>query len=219
MLAATVVVPVTQGAVAVGGGPVLPSTISALSGNAVVSQVPAALAPASAIERNLEAAARSATRGTLPGCTGLPPAKLSPNGQMPARDLCTLWDGKTKVRADFAVALTGLNQMYVARFGVDLCVTDGYRTLAQQYAVKNRKGAMAATPGTSNHGLGLAVDLCPSSYAGARYQWLRDVGMQQFDIDNPLWARKSKIEPWHWEFMSAVAQDNSLNGRTAKGRG
>lgn len=226
LLAATVVVPMTQGALAIGGpmGSVLgqgelPSTVSALSAQAVGGQVPAALSPAgTVVERDLEAASRGLDRGgSLPGCEGLAPKKSAPNGNVPDRDLCTLWDGKTKVRADFAVALAELNQAYVTRFGVDLCLTDGYRSLSAQYSVKSRKGGLAATPGTSNHGLGLAVDLCPASYSGARYQWLRDNG-PKYDIDNPDWARTRKIEPWHWEFVTAVARDNSINGSTASGR-
>lgn len=225
-MAATVVVPVSQGAFSFGspiGGVLsqveLPSTVGALSAQSAGGQVPAALSPGgTVVERDLEAASRGLDRGgKLPGCEGLAPTKLSSNGNMPERDLCTLWDGKTKVRADYAVALAELNQAYVARFGVDLCVTSGYRSLADQYATKRSKGYMAAAPGTSNHGLGLAVDLCPASYAGARYQWLRDNG-PKYDIDNPDWARTQKYEPWHWEFMSAVERDNSLTGSTASGR-
>ena len=228
LLAATVVVPMTMGTSAVGGPmgsvlgqqPDLPSTVSALSAQSVGGQVPASLSPAGGgVQRNLEAASRGLDRGTaLPGCDGLPPAKSASNGAVPDRDLCTLWDGKTKVRADYAVALAELNQLYVARFGVDMCFTDGYRTLAEQYAVKRQKGGLAATPGTSNHGLGLAVDLCDNTYKpDVRYQWLRANG-PQFDIDNPDWAQKNKYEPWHWEFTSAVARDNSLTGSTASGR-
>ena len=225
LVAATVVVPVSQGAFSFGspiGGVLnqveLPSTVGALSAQSVGGQVPAALSPAgTVVERDLEAASRGLDRGAkLSGCSGQAPAKLSSNGNVPDRDLCTLWDGKTKVRADYAVALAELNQAYVARFGVDLCVTSGYRSLSEQYATKRSKGYLAATPGTSNHGLGLAVDFCPASYAGSRYQWLRDNG-PKYDIDNPNWARTQKYEPWHWEFMSAVARDNSINGSTASG--
>ncbi|MCL2422290.1 MAG: M15 family metallopeptidase, partial [Micrococcales bacterium] len=182
LLAATVVVPFTQGAFSVGspmssvlGQGELPSTVSALSAQAVVAQVPAALSPAGALsDRDMEAASRGLNRGEiLPGCNGLPPVKSAPNGNVPDKDLCTLWDGKTKVRADFAYALVNLNDAYVAKYGVDLCITDGYRTLAQQRLLKNAKGSMVATPGKSNHGLGLAVDFCKSTYAGARYTWLR----------------------------------------------
>ncbi|MCL2091856.1 MAG: M15 family metallopeptidase [Micrococcales bacterium] len=227
LLAATVVVPVSQGALSFGspiGGVLgqieLPSTVGALSAQSVGGQVPAALSPAgTVVERDLEAASRGLDRGgRLPNCEGVAPAKLSSNGNMPDRDLCTLWDGKTKVRGDYAVALAELNQAYVARFGVDMCITSGYRSLADQYATKRRAGYMAATPGTSNHGLGLAVDFCDTTYKPAgRYQWLRDNG-PKYDIDNPEWAQKQKYEPWHWEFMSAVARDNSINGSTASGR-
>ncbi|MCL2466160.1 MAG: M15 family metallopeptidase [Micrococcales bacterium] len=223
LLAATVVVPFSQGAFTA-GSPVsvlsqgdLPSTVSALSAQAVAGQVPAALSPAGTLaERDMEAISRGMTRELLPGCDGLAPVKSAPNGAVPDKDLCTLWDGKTKVRADYAYALVELNDAYVARFGVDLCITDGYRTLAAQRLLKNAKGSMVATPGKSNHGLGLAVDFCKSTYAGNRYQWLRQNG-PTYDIDNPPWAAPS-YEPWHWEFTDAVRRDNSLNGSTATGK-
>jgi hypothetical protein len=230
LLAATVVVPVSQGAYSFGGplGGVLsqvelPSTVGALSAQSVGGQVPAALSPAgTVIERDLEAAARGLDRGAqLPGCDGHTPTKLASNGNMASSDLCTLWDGKTKARSDYAVALAELNQAYVARFGVDLCLTSGYRSLSEQYATQRSKGRLAGKPGTSNHGLGLAVDLCPAtygSYSSVRYQWLRDNG-PTYDIDNPGWARSggSKPEAWHWEFMSAVARDNPNKGSKASG--
>ena len=65
-----------------------------------------------------------------------------------------------------ASAITAMNQDYRAVFGHNICITEGYRTLAKQISVKATKGYLAATPGTSMHGWGLAVDLCSSSLAG-----------------------------------------------------
>jgi len=220
LLAATVVVPVTQGALAA-DSPVgnllssdqLPTTVGVLTAQPLNGQVPASLQPVSTVaERDLVAASRGLDRAEiLPGCDGHTPTKSSPNGQMPASDLCTLWDGHTQVRADYAVALAQLNQAYVQRYGVDMCFTDGYRSLARQYEVARTKGYLAAVPGTSNHGLGLAVDICSTTYAGTRYQWLRDNG-PTYGIDNPEWARTTKKEPWHWEFTDAVKAASTSAG-------
>jgi len=142
----------------------------------------------------------------LPGCDG-EAAGLGTNGQVPDSELCTLWDGHTQIRADAAVALAKLNEAYEAAWGESLCITDGYRTYAQQVSVKAAKPSLAATPGRSNHGWGLAVDICADSYAGARWNWLA-AHAPQYGWDNPDWARAGgagAYEPWHWEFTAAVA--------------
>jgi zinc D-Ala-D-Ala carboxypeptidase len=224
LLAATVVVPVTQGALANGlsvnaiiNPAELPTTVSALTAVSGDAQLPASLQAAGLVDREGEEASRNFSRdGLLPGCDGHKPTKLSPNGQLPQSDLCTLWDGHTQVRADYAMALAGLNEDFVAKFGVDLCMVSGYRTLAEQRAVKAKKGYLAATPGKSNHGLGLAVDFCTDQLTTARYNWLRTNG-PRWGIDNPEWARTTKIERWHWEFTAAVESDNSYTGATSQG--
>jgi LAS superfamily LD-carboxypeptidase LdcB len=73
--------------------------------------------------------------------------------------------------------------------------------------VKANRGYLAAAPGTSNHGWGLAVDLSGgmSSYGSAQYKWMRE-NAPKYGWDNPTWARAggNKHEPWHWEFTSGV---------------
>lgn len=228
LVAATVVVPVSQQALANGGvltqlasSGTLPSTVSALVSLPSSGQVPASLTAAGPVVlRNPDTASRSLDRDTLlPGCSGLTPTGREENGQLPASDLCTLWDGHTQARSDYAVALAQLNQAFVAQFGADLCLSSGYRTLAQQRAVKAQKGGLAATPGKSNHGLGLAVDFCTSETSGARWTWLNANG-PTYGIANPDWARpggSGPYERWHWEFTSEVAADNSYTGSTADG--
>jgi D-alanyl-D-alanine carboxypeptidase len=141
----------------------------------------------------------------LPGCDG-EATGAGANGSIALSEMCVLWDGGPSIRADAAVALARLNQQYRAVFGEDMCITDGYRSYSQQVATKAAKGYLAAMPGTSNHGWGLAVDLCPETYAGDRWAWLAANG-PAYGWDNPPWARPggSKYEPWHWEFTAAVA--------------
>jgi hypothetical protein len=149
--------------------------------------------------------ARSSDRAVLPGCDGTIADPKMTNGGVPASDLCTLWDGKHKLRADAAVAIAKLNLAYHKQFGHDICFTDAYRTLSQQYAVKAARGGFAATPGTSEHGWGLAADLCDGVASGtsATYWWLRN-NAPAYGWDNPDWARaggSGPHEPWHWEYL------------------
>ena len=58
------------------------------------------------------------------------------------------------------MAFNAMSNAYQKQGGSALCVTDGYRSYAEQVAVKLARPKLAASPGTSQHGLGLAVDLC-----------------------------------------------------------
>jgi hypothetical protein len=100
-----------------------------------------------------------------------------------------------------ADAYDALSGAYQATFGHPLRVTDSYRSYALQVITKRAKGYLAATPGTSNHGWGLALDLNIGGYSSADYKWLR-ANAPRFGWDNPKWARSdgSKHESWHWEF-------------------
>jgi hypothetical protein len=87
--------------------------------------------------------------------------------------------------------------------GSALCVTEGYRSYSEQVAVKLRLPGLAATPGTSKHGLGLAVDLCGGvqDFANPAHLWLNRWA-PLFGWHHPAWAEPSGAlpEPWHWEF-------------------
>ena len=151
-------------------------------------------------------ASRSGERSVLPGCDGVARITGAPNGQLPRSVLCTLWDSRHSLRADAAVALGKLNIAYKQRFGDDICITDSYRTLASQQRLAAVKPGLAAPAGTSNHGLGLAVDLCDGieSFGSSRYQWMRD-NAPAYGWDNPTWARAGGSGPeeaWHWEYLA-----------------
>ena len=82
--------------------------------------------------------------------------------------------------------------------GVEIGVTDSYRSYEQQVDLAERKGlysqgGLAATPGTSNHGWGLSLDLDLDSQAQA---WMRANGKNYgFVEDVPR-------EPWHWTYRA-----------------
>ena len=65
------------------------------------------------------------------------------------------------------------------------------------------KPALAAVPGTSNHGWGLAVDLCGGidRYDTAAYDWMK-ANAGRFGFLHPEWAEPGhgREEPWHWEY-------------------
>lgn len=140
----------------------------------------------------------------LPGCDAEVTEGWA-NGQLPSDQLCAPWEGSVLLRADAARAMAELNRAYTARFGERMCITDGYRSYDLQVSTKAAKGYLAAAPGTSNHGWGLAVDLCPETYTGERGEWLA-ANAPVAGWENPQWARAggSKYEPWHWEFVPGV---------------
>ena len=153
-------------------------------------------------------ASRGSDRSVLPGCIGQLPAgsDRALNGRLPESMLCTLWDGKFRLRSDAAVSFAKLNVAYNQAFGRSICLDDAYRTLAGQYAAKATRGGFAAAPGTSEHGRGLAVDLCGGAGVAATpsYTWLR-ANATRYGWENPNWALASgtgPYEPWHWEYIA-----------------
>ncbi|WP_146804829.1 M15 family metallopeptidase [Cellulomonas persica] len=194
----------------------LPTTVSALTAAPLSVSPPASLTTVdSAIldARGAELASRDASRQPIPGCD--PSARAAgENGRLARVDLCTLWDGHTQMRADAASALAELNAVYVARFGADMCLASGYRTLQEQYSVKARRGGLAAAPGKSNHGWGLAVDFCSAMTSGARWTWLNQ-NAGTYGFENPEWAKpggSGPFERWHWEYTKGVKADGEYYG-------
>lgn len=124
-----------------------------------------------------------------------------PNGFIPRTALCPV--GAHLLRCDAAAAFTALDEAYTRAFGSPVCVTDSYRTFDAQVRLYGQKPALAAIPGTSNHGWGLAVDLCggAESFGSPAYAWLA-ANAPAFGWVNPGWARPGggREEPWHWEF-------------------
>ena len=121
------------------------------------------------------------------------------NGFLPPEALCPLSVGNGhRLRPEAAQAFNAL-----AREG-ELCVTDSYRSYAAQVDVYGRKPDLAAVPGTSNHGLGLAVDLCGGveSFGSPAYRWMQ-ANAPRYGWVHPAWAEPggSRPEPWHWEYV------------------
>ncbi|MFI6500311.1 D-alanyl-D-alanine carboxypeptidase family protein [Nonomuraea typhae] len=124
-----------------------------------------------------------------------------PNGLIPRTFLCPLQQKGHLLRADAAIAFVSLNEAFRKQFGRQMCVTDAYRSLAEQQSVYYRRPGFAAVPGRSNHGFGLAVDLCGGveRFRSAEFNWLEKNG-KRYGWFHPDWAYSSPFEPWHWEY-------------------
>ncbi|MFE6506323.1 D-alanyl-D-alanine carboxypeptidase family protein [Nocardioides sp. NPDC057767] len=188
------------------------------------AQAPASARPTEAVEASPNAATdrrKPVTRGApstrtkpkrdgdpawLRSCTASDQATSHPNGSLPAGELCGLPVGSSHaLHPDAAEAWSRLDDRYRSEFGEGICVTDSYRSIEAQEQVFEAKPDLAADPGTSRHGWGIALDLCggAESYSSATHAWLRRNG-PDLGWDNPQWARSdgSKPEPWHWEFSA-----------------
>ncbi len=127
-----------------------------------------------------------------------------PNGAIPLENLCPLWAAPGhRMRADAAFGFNRMSEAYAMAFGDPICVTDSYRDYAGQVAVHESKPNLAATPGTSNHGWGTALDLCGGiqTFGSPQHEWMR-ANAPLYGFFHPGWAQQggSKPEPWHWEF-------------------
>lgn len=127
-----------------------------------------------------------------------------PNGQIPPAALCPLLgEPAESLRPTAAAAFNEMSLAYQRDTGHLLCVTDSYRSYASQVATKASRGSWAATPGTSTHGLGKALDLCGgvNSFGHPAHLWMQQ-NAPLYGWFHPSWAAAggSLPEPWHWEF-------------------
>ena len=147
-----------------------------------------------------------ATAPTVDALAGCPQdvTTAHPNGQLPAEALCALPGHVDQaLRPDAARALVALSAAYQEWFGEPICLTDSYRSLGSQQALAVRKPGLAAIPGTSEHGWGLAVDFACGieGYDTPQHRWMI-VNGGRFGWRQPDWAKDDgeREEPWHWEF-------------------
>jgi D-alanyl-D-alanine carboxypeptidase len=117
------------------------------------------------------------------------------NGKIPADALHPVGNTGHKLWSPAADSLTAL-MADAKRAGVNIGITDSYRSYAEQVDLAKRKGlysqgGLAAKPGTSDHGWGLATDLDLDAKAQS---WMRaNAGKYGFVADTPR-------EPWHWVY-------------------
>ena len=127
-----------------------------------------------------------------------------PNGAIPVAGLCPLYaDPAESLRPGAAAAFNAMSIAYERDTGSPICITDSYRSYAEQVSVKADRGKWAATPGRSEHGYGRAVDLCGGiqSFGSSAHLWMKQ-NAPLYGWFHPSWAEPngSLPEPWHWEY-------------------
>jgi len=181
-------------------GPTATASVAAVSTSGDASFAVRRIAGASDVVRS----SSQPSVGQVGGYGAMPvPAELAAygNGQIPPDALEPIGQDGHRL---WAPAAESYKQLVAAAKadGIDLSVTDSYRTYDQQVELAERKGlyadgGWAAVPGTSNHGWGLAVDFnvtTPEALA-----WLQANG-HSFG-----WVEAVKREPWHWEYRPSQA--------------
>ena len=160
-------------------------------------QTPAGSASGSFASHLSEALAAQPRRTYRLNADGIP-AELAAygNGRVPSSALEQVGATGHRLWEPAAEQLTRLIED-ARRAGVHVGITDSYRSYDAQVDVARRKGlysqgGLAAVPGTSDHGWGMAVDLDLDAKAQA---WMRSHGAAYgFHEDTPR-------EPWHWGFQ------------------
>jgi len=145
-------------------------------------------------------ATQSAKTYTLNG-KGIPTdlAKYG-NGKIPPTALGKVGDTGHKLWSPAAESLTKMIAD-AKKDGVHIGITDSYRSFDEQVDVARRKGlysqgGLAAKPGTSEHGWGMATDLDLNSKAQT---WMRKHADEYGFVENV------PREPWHWAYKPKSA--------------
>ncbi len=146
--------------------------------------------------------AASATATTAAGTLGANrvPTDLAAygNGRIPDSALAPVGDTGSRMWAPAAAAMTKLIAAAKAD-GVTVGITETYRPYDEQVQLAATKGlysqgGLAAKPGTSEHGWGIAADL---QLNGAAQAWMqRNAPSYGFQADVPG-------ESWHWAYHPA----------------
>lgn len=133
------------------------------------------------------------------------------NGTLPASMLAA-YPGNPSFQGyrPAVAAFTAMDAAFADRFGYHLTLVSGYRSFGQQVAVKATRGYLAAAPGSSNHGWGLAIDLDgdPGTFGTAAHDWLV-ANAGRWGWGHPQWAAAgaAKAEAWHFEFATGAAME------------
>jgi D-alanyl-D-alanine carboxypeptidase len=122
------------------------------------------------------------------------------NGKIPATALGQVGDTGHKLWAPAAESLTTMIAD-AKKDGVTIGITDSYRSYDEQVDLAKRKGlysqgGLAAKPGTSEHGWGMAADLDLNAKAQA---WVRKHGDEYGFVENV------PRESWHWAYKPKSA--------------
>lgn len=145
----------------------------------------------------------AAATGTAPGPWG-----GFSNGRIDASQLAPVpWKNSVTLRGDALTSLIAMNEAFKREFGYNLTLNSGYRSYADQVIAKKIYGGGAATPGTSNHGWAMAIDIGERNgyvigFSSPIYTWLKQHA-SSYGWVHPPWAEPGGIGPdeaWHWEY-------------------
>jgi hypothetical protein len=134
---------------------------------------------------------------------GSPAPYAGRNGRLDPATLCRVsWTSSVLLRCDAQRALERLNTAYWGRFGRSIAVGYGYRTYSTQVYLRMTLGTVAAVPGTSNHGWGLAIDTAEgaqNAFGSPSYEWLK-ANAPAYGWHAPRWAWQDGSNPEYWHF-------------------
>lgn len=174
---------------------------------------------------------------------------MASNGKLPDADLGTIPGTTARVLVALVTQTAALRAAFHARFGKALTITSAYRTYAEQetlfrarytwnylasakidrrwwagrYWWRKPGYASAATPGTSNHGLGQAIDWGSRvNVLGSDEQKWMVANAPRFGWVWPTLYRSAPyLEPWHFEGwavqLAAYVTYLTTNGITVPG--
>jgi hypothetical protein len=132
---------------------------------------------------------------------------MSENGNLPATDLAPIPGGQ--LRIDAAAAWLAM-RTHVGKDGVWICPTSprtAYRPLKDQqyfwHLYRTGKGPLAAVPGTSNHGWGIAVDMPSPAMQAAVRACGHEFG---WGIRGGRLPSDAPSEAWHATFHPGVVE-------------
>ena len=166
---------------------------------------------------------KAPSTGAAPSCGTTysgPPFYTSPptaggdgsNGKLPPGELTAIsWAKDPRgtpyyLRSVAAAALERLDQAFRAAFGHHLGLDLTYRDYDTQVAMRAALGTVAAVPGTSTHGTGLALDVpelpCEYGWDSPQRAWLVTHG-PSYGWASPSWAGRGGSNPeyWHFEYV------------------
>ena len=136
---------------------------------------------------------------------------MSANGQLKDSELAPIIGGG-RLRTDAALAWNGFARYMKTTHGFDVGVNDSYRELGRPGDLSRNHwsqwmawekyqagGNLAAQPGTSNHGLGLALDLAPATI-DAVHKYGAGFGLDKKTSD-------AQSENWHFRWNGTIRPD------------
>lgn len=133
------------------------------------------------------------------------------SGAVPSSALSPIpWAPTHFVRTDVLDGLVELDAAYQKAFGEHLTINSSYRSYESQKSLYDPSSPIAAPPGCSNHGLGLAVDIGGGveTFDTEQYSWLKTHAKTHGWLHPPFAEPDGRVpEPWHWQ--SVLARESS----------